>query len=734
LLAKRPVALDGHSELLDTHGDDSPLAPRAEQSGAPAAGPDPRSEELLIALSVYREPADRNAILFQLGTHDWTAARAPDRQGPAPPYQAPPDLAELLDRCVAAGMLSVPGAGAAGSGAPGAWFVDRWIAADLHARLAASGRSGEVAAAHCRAAAYWQWRAAAWPQGRRSDIHDLLETRHHLFRAGETDSASEVTQIICAQLHAWGDLGREAEIIQSTLGWLPGRSPARAHWLHELGTIAALRGDPAEAERQFAGAADMSAALGDDSGVARAQHSLGVLAQTQGEYRKAERWYRKSAAAGQRADAAAGAATDQATAHPAQAGAAPVASTGSAGQPARAAARQSAGPRQPAAPPAAMHFSPAAGQQAQPDLPAAVVRKREKPLVAPVTSIAAATKATAHPGRPAAAEASTGPRERRRAAQPPASQAAERRDPQSAGWRGRWPLPAVAVLAVAAAAFGITGIDALTASAHGAGSGKAGPGPTADSAAVNRAAAASWVARQVGRTSVISCDAAMCAELQQRGLPAADLLVLGPAGPADPLASNVIIATEPVRTEFGAELAQVYAPLVLASFGYGQAGIEVRAIAPDGAAAYQAALRSDQGSRIRLGNELIENSRLALPPQARGQLTRGAVDDRQLAILATLADLRPLRVVSFGDAGPGAGAAAPLREVIITADTSPASAAWASPVLSFLTAQQSPYRPASAVLIRLRGGKPAVQIEYPAPGPLGLLTSAGAATKFPAPQ
>jgi hypothetical protein len=696
------------------------------------AGLDPRSEQLLIALSVYREPADRNAILFQLGTHDWTAARAPDRQGPAPPYQAPPDLAGLLARCVGAGLLSVPGAGAAGAGTPNAWFVDRWIATDLHARLAASGRTAEVAAAHRSAAAYWQWRAAAWPQGRRSDIHDLLETRHHLFRAGDTDNASEVTQVICAQLHAWGDLGRESEIIQSTLGWLPGRSPARAHWLHELGTIAALRGDPAEAERQFAAAADMSAALGDDTGIARAQHSLGVLAQTQGEYRKAERWYRKSTASGQRVKESA-AAAGQDPGGPVPGTDLPVTALPGI---------LAVGSRRPDDSPAVMRFSPAASRPPEPVLPAASVRKREKPLVTPVTGGLPARFATAPVAAPpSAAPAGGGPdhgsRPPRTAAGPTApDRQAPRTGPRA--WRGRWPLPAVAVLAVAAAAFAITGIDALTASAHGAG--RSPTGLTADrtaasTAAADRAAAASWVARQVGSTSVVACDAAMCAALQQRGLPAADLLVLGPGGPADPLASNVVIATQPVRSEFGTELAQVYAPLVLASFGTGAAAIQVRAIAPDGAAAYRAALRSDEGSRIRMGQELIRNPRLVLPPPAQLQLARGAVDDRLLAILATLADLRSLRVVAFGDAGPGAGAGAPLREVIVTAPTAgPGSAGWASPVVSFLTAQQPPYRPASAQLVHLAGGLLAVQIEYQAPGPLGLLTSAGAATKFPAHQ
>jgi hypothetical protein len=271
-----------------------------------------------------------------------------------------------------------------------------------------------------------------------------------------------------------------------------------------------------------------------------------------------------------------------------------------------------------------------------------------------------------------------------------------------------------------------TGIGAVAASGGGAGS---RVHTASDPAAAYRAEAATWAARQVGPASVIACDPAMCAALQQRGIPAADLLVLGPDGPADPLASNVVIATEPVRSEFGLRLAQVYAPVVLASFGTGTAGIEVRAVAPDGAAAYRSGLRADLAARKRLGTELARNPRLALSPPARARLTGGAVDDRLLAILATLSDLHTVRVVSFADAGPGAGPGVPMREVVITAAAP--SASWAASALSFLAAQQPPYRPALAALIRLPAGEPAVQIEYPAPGPLGLLTSAGAVT-FPA--
>src|ERR1700730_6159305 len=278
------------------------FAALAEALGASA-------ERLLIGASVYREPADRNALLFQVGQHDWTAARAPDRQGPAPPYQEPADLGDMIAACEAAGLLTVsfvapsdpadrlgrdrPGPGG-GSDLPTV-FVDRWTATELHRVLESANRGHDLAGAHLRAAEYWQWRSVAWPQGRRADLHDLLEARHHLLKAGETAQACEVREAVCSQLHAWGDLGREAALISDTLTWLPARSARSAAWIHELGKIALVRADYAEAERCYQQALDILTAVGDQSGVSRIYHSLGILAQAQGEYARAEFRYQQAA-------------------------------------------------------------------------------------------------------------------------------------------------------------------------------------------------------------------------------------------------------------------------------------------------------------------------------------------------------------------------------------------------------------------------------------------------------
>ena len=50
----------------------------------------------------------------------------------------------------------------------------------------------------------------------------------------------------------------------------------------------------------------------------------------------------------------------------------------------------------------------------------------------------------------------------------------------------------------------------------------------------------------------------------------------------DPLDSSVIVATPGVRDQFGPQLASVYAPVILASFGSGNARIDIREVIPGG--------------------------------------------------------------------------------------------------------------------------------------------------------
>ena len=239
-------------------------------------------------------------------------------------------------------------------------------------------------------------------------------------------------------------------------------------------------------------------------------------------------------------------------------------------------------------------------------------------------------------------------------------------------------------------------------------------------AAAARQQAVTWVTAQVSHSAVVSCDPAMCAGLEARGFPAGDLMTLD-SGASDPLGSAVIVATAAVRSAFGSRLTSVYAPIVIASFGSGSARIDVRVYAPEGAAAYLAALRADQAVRQNLGRVLLRNTRIAAAPAARAQLAAGQVDTRLLAILATLTHQGTVSIAAFGDSGPGAGPGVPLRTVELASPPG-AKSGYLTSVLALARAQQAPYLPNSATLARLAGGQEIARIEFAAPSPLGLLS------------
>jgi hypothetical protein len=274
-----------------------------------------------------------------------------------------------------------------------------------------------------------------------------------------------------------------------------------------------------------------------------------------------------------------------------------------------------------------------------------------------------------------------------------------------------------AVIAVAAVA-----LPALTRSlsAPPASDGSAsvlGAGPAIESQA------ASWVASQVSKTDIVSCDPAMCRSLTAHGIPTAGLLVLRPGG-ASPLQSSVIVATAAVRRMLGPRLNSVFAPVALATFGSGTGQVSIRVIAPMGAAAYSAALRADVQARKQSGTHLLHSQRIAVSPAARGPLSRGEVDPRLLITIAALAAVHQVAVVGFGDVGPGASPGVPLRSADLAETAGPGGPSRAARVQSmraFLRAQRPPYQPAHARTVRLASGAYVLRIEFAAPSPPGLL-------------
>jgi hypothetical protein len=232
-------------------------------------------------------------------------------------------------------------------------------------------------------------------------------------------------------------------------------------------------------------------------------------------------------------------------------------------------------------------------------------------------------------------------------------------------------------------------------------------------ATANRALAAAWIAQQVGSDVNVSCDPQMCGEVREQGFPAARLTALPPRTDG-PLGAGVVVATPTLRDQFGARLATVYAPLVLASFGSGAEQVDIRVVAPDGAAALRAQLAAEHTQLVAAGMQLLRNSNIAASPAARAPLLAGQVDPRLLVTLSALASQGPVRLVTFDDSSPGTNTVVQLRGAEIGA----ASTAGLSAVLGFLRAQQAPYLPASAAIARGASGQSVVTVRYDAPGPM----------------
>jgi hypothetical protein len=248
-----------------------------------------------------------------------------------------------------------------------------------------------------------------------------------------------------------------------------------------------------------------------------------------------------------------------------------------------------------------------------------------------------------------------------------------------------------------------------------------GPKGQTSGSAVAGQLAATWIAGQVSHDAVVGCDPGMCRMLQARGFPAGNLLALRPGGTGLRFC-DVVVATQTVRDLLGGRLQRGSAPAVIAAFGSGQARIEVRSVAPAGAAAYRAALAADWAARRVAAADLVKSPRIHAGGAARQELLTGQVDSRVLITLASLAVSHAVTVVAFGDSGPGASAGVPLREVDIAGTGSPADrVAELRRIRSLVLAQSAVFQPAHVNLVRRAGGVAALRIEFGAPSPLGLL-------------
>ena len=244
---------------------------------------------------------------------------------------------------------------------------------------------------------------------------------------------------------------------------------------------------------------------------------------------------------------------------------------------------------------------------------------------------------------------------------------------------------------------------------------------------VTRDLAAVWVAQQVSRTAVVSCDPVMCGALESHGVPASDLNWIEP-NTTSPLASAVIVATAAVRAQFGNLLSSVYAPGVIARFGSGQLQIDIREVAPHGATAYRAAVHADLIDRKTSGAGLLGSGRIVASATARRQLITGQVDSRLIIMMAGLAAVHPIDIVAFGNVAPGGDLTMPLRFAEVTqagrghpAVSRSASPAFVRSIVAFVHGQPAGLGVAQTQTVRLPGGLTVLRIQFGAPTPLGLL-------------
>jgi hypothetical protein len=286
----------------------------------------------------------------------------------------------------------------------------------------------------------------------------------------------------------------------------------------------------------------------------------------------------------------------------------------------------------------------------------------------------------------------------------------------------RWPLVVFVLILVILALVGLQLSGALSGnqpSRPAAKSGGAANGPGSLSAAeAARDHAASWMAQQVTSSDLIACDPLMCSTLQSDGVAASQLMPMQSTS-TDPLGADVVAATSSIRGQFGSQLVSEYAPELIASFGSGASRVDVRAVANDGAAAFEAKEQADLAARKSAGAQLLGNG-FQIPAPGAGQLRAGQVDSRLLVTLAALLSQRQVQVSSFGDTGPG-GPVLYRQVTIVNASGQTGTSALAAD-LSQVRAQRNSYLPAHATIVRLAKGQSALRIEFGAPDQPGLLS------------
>jgi tetratricopeptide (TPR) repeat protein len=292
----------------------------------------PPAAELLRHLAVYRRPVDDTGAAWQLSTLTTVPSlptelvnrlkpiaealeqarqagaatsvgdlaldpavleqyRADAEELARPPVSFTDEARRALDLLAGLGLVA-PAAPDGDEPGTSGWFVHRWTAAALEARTSPA----ELADAHRKAAAYWQWRVIVKPQTRAEGVEQLLEARFHHHAAGDLNDAFNATWQACHQLHIWGAWTAEQYLWNQTLTWFPPRSRHTGEICHQLGILAEFRSDYGTAERRYQDALAIAEETGNRAGAAATYGQLGNLAHRRGDYDTAEQCFRDSLA------------------------------------------------------------------------------------------------------------------------------------------------------------------------------------------------------------------------------------------------------------------------------------------------------------------------------------------------------------------------------------------------------------------------------------------------------
>ena len=235
-----------------------------------------------------------------------------------------------------------------------------------------------------------------------------------------------------------------------------------------------------------------------------------------------------------------------------------------------------------------------------------------------------------------------------------------------------------------------------------------------------RQKAVTWILQQVSRAAIVSCDPHVCAALVAAGFPPGNVWTLDPMS-NDPLGSALVVATGPIRAQYGNRLASVYAPATIASFGSGATRIDILLVYAGGAATYDADRLTALRSRKTAGAQLLANSHIKASASARAQLLSGDVDPRLPPLLAIMAEGHTVRIVDFVNQSPGGGPASLRRSVDLATGDSAAHltrAPYPGWMRALIDVQRAQYLPASVRPVTLATDQPVLRIEYGAPSPL----------------